>query len=45
MKKCPYCGHENDPETKNCDHCHAALQDEEKEPETEPKVLKKKIRS
>lgn len=28
MKKCPYCGHENNEQDKVCEKCYAALRDE-----------------
>ena len=39
MKKCPYCGHEQDDQQKCCEKCHAGLPAEKK---TEVKPLKKK---
>ena len=33
MKKCPYCGHEQDDQNKICERCHAGLP---KEKEVKP---------
>ena len=30
MKKCPYCGHENDDKETQCQHCYAGLPQETK---------------
>ena len=34
MKKCPYCGHENDEQTKVCERCRAEIPHEKKLPES-----------
>lgn len=46
MKKCPYCGAENDDQAKSCVRCKAELPHEEKETVTESeKTTKRKTRS
>ena len=47
MKKCPYCGANNDEQAKVCNRCKAALpHEEETEPVSEPiRATKKKLRS
>ena len=45
MKKCPYCGAENDESMKVCHHCFVELPHKEEEPKKEPektRVPKKK---
>lgn len=31
MKKCPYCGHEQNEQNKNCEKCYAGLPADKKE--------------
>ena len=41
MKKCPYCGYENDEQAESCSHCKAGIPHEEqnnKNPEGEEPV-------
>lgn len=40
MKKCPYCGKENDDQRKTCEHCFASLHIEE---ENRPLRVGKKL--
>ena len=50
MRKCPYCGHENDDNAVRCERCYAGFLDEndnkeQEESEEEKPVRKKKMRS
>ena len=40
MKKCPYCGHENEDQAENCERCRAGLPHEETNTE-KPKRVKR----
>lgn len=35
MKKCPFCGHENDEQAKACEHCKAMIPHEDNNTEEE----------
>jgi len=36
MKKCPYCGHEQNDQNKICERCYAGLPDEKPEEKARP---------
>lgn len=44
MKKCPYCGHDNDDRNEVCEHCKADISHEETSKES-VKSSRKKTRS
>ena len=44
MKKCPYCGHENDDKAENCERCYAGIS-AEKQDKKPVKADKKQTRS
>lgn len=51
MKKCPYCGKDNDDKAKTCEHCYAGFPNENKKetehetPANQERVLRKRARS
>ena len=44
MKKCPYCGRENDTQANVCNHCFAELPSEKKEEKESEKARKQGVK-
>ena len=44
MKKCPYCGYDNDEQNTNCEHCRAGLPVEKQEKKEPEKVQKQGVK-
>ena len=42
MKKCPYCGRDNENDAKNCSHCFAGLPVEQPKTAEKPEKVAKK---
>lgn len=45
MKKCPYCGYENDEQAEVCERCKAAITHDKSNDEEPEKVSKRRKRS
>lgn len=41
MKKCPYCGHNNNDNAVSCEHCYARLPEEKQKQKQKPVPNKK----
>ena len=44
MKKCPYCGHENDEQAKTCERCSAGLPVLKREESESKKTQKQEVK-